>query len=269
MALFQGDTTAWEDIQIKLGNFAERAPKGPTLEETGREVMEKADMISKQEFVDKILSNRPQDDEDDDLATLRRARLDQLKKQDAQTAVRRITKESYMDEVTEGSKHAVIVVMMDRGGGSSFLESEMRKFAKEWITETAPSQNLESVNARFYVGDIDELIGVNFPAESLPFAVIYGGGVCKTQLANATVTGLRNPLKAIAKDARSAEESKGNRRSNDEDEITRDIRKELAVRRAFENDSSDSEEESDEEKDRQRSKGYADMDFERNVLRYR
>jgi hypothetical protein len=76
-------------------------------------------------------------------------------------------------------------------------------------------------------------------------------------------------LIAIAKDAPSAEEFKGSRRSNDEDEITRDIRKELAVRRAFENDSSDSEEESDDEKDRQRSKGYADMDFERNVLRYR
>jgi hypothetical protein len=58
---------------------------------------------------------------------------------------------------------------------------------------------------------------------------------------------------------------------SDEDEMTRDIRRELAVRRmANESESDDSDADiSDDEKNRQRSKGYSDMAFERNVLRYR
>ncbi len=266
MALFEGETTAWEDIQIKLGNYAEREPRGPTLEECSRDVMEKAEGIAKQDFVNRILDKGEQE-LDDDLSLLRKARLEQLKRIDAQSVVRRITKESYMDEVTEGSKLAIIVVMMDRGGGSSFLESECKKFAREWISEIAPSKSCDDTTVRFYVGDIDELIGVSFPATSLPFAVIYSEGTCKSQLPNATINGIRNSLVPICKEARIR---KSTTHAEEEDGLTKDIRRELQVRRAFDDCSSDdSDDVSDDERSRQRSKGYADMEFERNVLRFR
>ena len=262
MALFEGQTTAWEDIQIKLGNFAEREPKGPSMEEISQETLARAEGISKQDFVDSLLTSRAIEAEDDDLAALRRARIEQMKRQDTLSTVRRITKESYMDEVTEGSKSAVIVVMMERKGGSSFLETECRKMAREWITETSQSKNLESVPVRFYVGDVDDLVGVNFPSTSLPFAVIYSQGACQSQMSNATTDGIRAALIRIGKSIQSKPDEK-----SCEDDYSRDIRQELGLRRrSF---SSDSEEESDDEKNYQRGKGYSDLSFERNVLRFK
>jgi hypothetical protein len=263
MALFEGQTTAWEDIQIKLGNFAEREPKGPSMEEISQETLARAEGICKQDFVDSLLSSRSIEPEDEDLAALRRARIEQMKRQDTLSTVRRITKESYMDEVTEGSKSAVIVVMMERKGGSSFLESECRKMAREWITETSQSKNLESVPARFYVGDVDDLVGVNFPSTSLPFAVIYSQGACQSQMSNATTDGIRSALIRVGKSI----QSKPEKSCEDQYDCSRDIRRELGLRRrAF---SSDSEEESDHEKNYQRGKGYSDLSFERNVLRFK
>lgn len=178
MALFAGESTAWEDMQVKMGNFAPRDPKSPSNEERFKETMQRADCIVKQDFVDSLLTQAAEESttEDFDLVALRQARLEQLMKQDSQATVRRITKESYIDEVTVGSKRAIIVVMMDRGGGSSFLESSCRKFAKEWTTDIAPTKGFDSIPVRFYVGDVDDLIGTGFPAESLPFAVVYSEG---------------------------------------------------------------------------------------------
>jgi hypothetical protein len=262
MALFQGDTTTWEDIQIKMGNFKEREPKGPSLEEISKETMARAEGIARQEFVDNILSQASAIDEDMDLTALRQARIHQMKRQDSLSTVRRITKETYTDEVTEGSKSAIIVVMMDRKGGSSFLESECRKFAKEWISEISQSKNLDTVPVRFYVGDVDELIGPNFPATSLPFAVVYSQGACQSQMSNATTEGIRNTLVRIGKSLK----HKSHEPIEDDDEVTRDIRNELRVRRHTDRSDSD---ESDDEKYRQRSKGYSDLGFERNVLRFK
>jgi hypothetical protein len=269
MALFNGDTTAWEDVQIKMGNFKERDPKGPSMEATSLHTLEETERVAKQDFVNNLFDI--EDNEDSELAALRSARLDQMKRQDTLSTVRRITKETYQDEVTEGSKTALVAVMMDRGGGSSFLESECRKLAKEWITEIAPSKSLESIPVRFYVGDVDELIGPQFPATSLPFAVIYSEGACQTQMANATVPGIRTGLIRFARAAIETKRTKKTVTDQDEDPMTRDIRRELAVRRmANESESEESEADiSDDEQNRQRSKGYSDTSFERNVLRYR
>ena len=261
MALFKGETTGWEDIQIKLGNFQERDPKGPSMEEISRETISQAERIVKQDFVNNLLSTNISEDDDDELTALRRTRLEQLKRQDAQSIVRRITKESYLDEVTEGSKSAVIVVMMDRGGGSSFLETECRKLAKEWVLR-------EQQSARFYVGDIDELIGNNFPTASLPFAVIYSEGACTAQLPNATIQGVGNSLVSILKSLAQRSRETTSRSGEEEDSFTRDIRKELETRRIFNNESDNSSEESDDDRKYQSSKGYTDLGFERNVLRY-
>jgi hypothetical protein len=270
MALFEGDTTAWEDIQIKMGNFAPRDPKPPSREERYKETMDRAERITRQDFVDTLLEANAVSQEDPDLVALRQARIEQLKKQDMQSSVRRITKESYLDEVTEGSKSSVIVVMMDRGGGSSFLESECRKLAKEWITEIAPSKGLDSVSqVRFYVGDVDELIGNSFPADSLPFAVVYAQGTCQTQMPKATIVGVKNSLVRIVKSVvPKVQEPSSEVEDNAAD---RDIRRELAVRRSGRRSSSSSEESdvSDAEDQGQRSKGYSSTYFERNVLRYR
>lgn len=265
MALFQGETTAWEDVQIKLGNYAERPPKSPSMEERSCEILLAADKITSQDFVDKLFEKKaPQDDIDNDLMALRQARLEQLKRQDTQSIVHRITKESYTDEVTEGSKHAVIVVLMDRGGGSSFLESDCRKLATEWVTEIAPSKGLENCNVRFYVGDVDELISNEFPSTSLPFAVIYSKGTAQTQMPKATISGIRHNLLSVTKEA-----SKAKPRAED-DCADRDIRREIAIRRVAANsDSDESDDLSDDERTRQRSKGYSSTHFERNVLRFK
>ena len=266
MALFQGETTAWEDIQVNLGNYAERPPGSPSLEQRSEEAMARAERIAKQEFVDKIFeSNHAMGEADSELAALRQARIDQLKRQDTQSVVRRITKETYTDEITEGSKHAVIVVVMDRGGGSSFLESDCRKLASEWVSEIAPSKGLENIHVRFYVGDVDELISNEFPATSLPFAVVYSNGSAQTQMPKSTIPGIRQNLISITKQLVA---SKASEPVEQEDEFDREIRRELAVRRASKK--SDSEqEESDDERNRLRSKGYSNTHFERNVLRFK
>ena len=266
MALFAGQTTTWEDVQIKMGNFAERDPEGPSMEEQYCETMDRAEGIVKQDFVDDLLRNN-HCSEDSDLLALRQARIEQLKRLDSQATVRRITKESYMDEVTEGSKLAVSVVMMDRGGGSSFLEFECRALAKEWATDIAPSKGLESTNVRFYVGDVDDLVGTQFPPESLPFAVIYAEGSCQSQMPRASTAGIRNGLLRIVRAAKEAKATPEVR--EDESDGEKEIRRELAVRRATRNHSSDEDDESDDETARQRSKGYSSTYFERNVLRYR
>ena len=264
MALFKGETTTWEDIQIRLGNFAERDAPPPTADEDFKEVMQRADGIAKQDFVDTLLGNTSQSPHDDGMAELRRLRLAQLVKQSEQVSVRRITKEAYLDEVTEGSKSAVIVVMMDRKGGDSFMESDCRKTASEWVTEVAPRKGLQSVTTRFYVGDIDDLIGPNFPDSFLPFAVVYSSGKCQHQLQKATGRGIINAITALAKDLTRKNDAQ---QPDPEDDMESRIRREIASRRY--SNSSCSEDESDSERNYQRSKGYANLDFERNVLRFR
>lgn len=268
MALFAGESTAWEDMQVKMGNFAPRDPKSPSNEERFKETMQRADCIVKQDFVDSLLTQAAEESttEDFDLVALRQARLEQLMKQDSQATVRRITKESYIDEVTVGSKRAIIVVMMDRGGGSSFLESSCRKFAKEWTTDIAPTKGFDSIPVRFYVGDVDDLIGTGFPAESLPFAVVYSEGVCQSQLPRATTDGIRNELLKIARAARTSTARCTEPREDDEDPVDRDIRQEIVLRIAAEKEGSSGDESDD---DYQRSKGYSSTLFEKNVLRFR
>ena len=264
MALFQGETTTWEDVQIRLGNFAERDAPSPSAEAKFRETMQRADGVAKQDFVNSLLGGSEANPQDDEMATIRRSRLAQLLNESQQTIVRRITKEAYSDEVTEGSKSAVIVVMMDRKGGDSFMESECRKTANEWVTEVAPRKGLQSTKTRFYVGDIDDLIGPNFPDNSLPFAVVYANGKCQSQLQKATGKGIITAITAIAKDFIRKDEG---HQYDPEDDMESRIRREIAARRRT--DSSGSEDESDSETQYQRSKGYASLDFERNVLRFR
>lgn len=264
MALFKGETTTWEDIQIRLGNFAERDAPAPSAEEDFREIMQRSDGIVKQDFVDSLLEGNERDPQDEEMAAIRRSRLEQLVKQNQQVSVRRITKEAYLDEVTEGSKSAVIVVMMDRKGGDSFMESECRKTANEWVTGVAPRKGLHDIHTRFYVGDIDDLIGPNFPDNFLPFAVVYSNGKCQSQLQKATGKGIIAAITAIAKDLTRVDEKT---QFDPEDDIESRIRREIATRRY--SDSSCSEDESDSERNHQRSKGYASLDFEGNVLRFR
>lgn len=263
MALFSGETTAWEDIQVKMGNFAPRDPKGPSNDEIFVSTMDEAEKIAKQDFVDSILREEAMAvPEDLDLAAIRRLRLEQLMKQESQVAVRRITRESYLDEVTEGSKSAAVVVMMDRKGGDSFLETECKKLAKEWVEETAPSRGLESQAVRFYVGDVDDLIGVNFPSDQLPFAVVYAHGQCQAQLPRATTNGIRTTLLVAMR-----RETKPVTAQKD----SSDLRKEIALRtqlRRRNSDSSDSADVSDDEAKHQRDKGYSSAYFAKNVLRH-
>jgi hypothetical protein len=267
MALFKGDTTAWEDIQIKLGNFAAREAPSPSNEDKFKETMARAEGITKQDFVDSLFKEEPS--VDIDLMALRQARLDQLKRQDQQTCVRRITKESYLDEVTEGSKTAIVMVLMDRGGGDSFMEAECRKIALEWISELAPSKGF-SIATRFYVGDIDDLIGPNFPQTSLPFAVVYADGKCQSQMQRATMNGILNAITLTARELTRI--SKTSTIDQGTGGMDADIRKELAARRNFARGSDDSDSSdadiSDDERSYQRSKGYSSINFERNVLRY-
>jgi len=272
MALFTGETTAWEDIQIKLGNFAAREAPSPSNEERYKETMARAEGITKQDFVDSLFESEGAATTDSsvdlDLLALRQARLEQLKRQDQQTCVRRITKETYMDEVTEGSKTAIVMVLMDRGGGDSFLESECRKVANEWITEIAPAKGFSGTSTRFYVGDIDDLIGPNFPQTSLPFAVVYANGKCQSQMQRATMPGIVSAITAVSKDL--IRRSSNRDKTEGMDDVDADIRKELATRRHFAPGDSDSSEAdiSDNERSYQQSKGYSSVNFERNVLRY-
>jgi len=264
MALFKGETTTWEDVQVRLGNFAERDAPSPSMEDRYVDSMNRAEGIAKQDFVDSLFDDTSRNHEDDDIAAIRRARLAQIVKQNSQICVRRITKESYLDEVTEGSKTAVIVVMMDRKGGDSFMETECRKVASEWITELAPRKGLDSITTRFYVGDIDDLIGPNFPDNFLPFAVVYADGKCQSQLQRATGKGIIDVITSVTKELCCIEDTP---QFSPDDDIESRIRREIAARRYT--NSSDSEDESDSERHHQRSKGYASLDFERNVLRFK
>jgi hypothetical protein len=272
MSLFAGETTGWEDIQIKMGNFAPRDPKGPSNDEVYAEAIDRADGIVKQDFVNTILKGeqtKNDADFDSDLAFLRRQRIEQLMNQESQTVVRRITRETYMDEVTEGSKTAAVVVMMDRHGGTSFMESECKKFAQEWVKEIAPAKGCENARVRFYVGDVDDLISNDFPSESLPFAVVYAAGTCQAQLARATTDGIKT---ALLISVRIMADEKTRKEGDDEgDAVTRDIRKEIALRKQIrkgdESASDSSDDVSDDESKYQRSKGYSSTYFAKNILR--
>lgn len=264
MALFKGETTSWQDIQIRLGNYAERDPASPSQEERSQISMDKAENIAKQDFVDNLFSDIGTSSADDEMAAIRRERIRQMMNQSSQSTVRRICKDTYQDEVTEGSKSAMIVVMMDRKGGDSFMESACQRTAKEWVSEIAPAKGFDGMPTRFYVGDIDDLIGSNFPASFLPFAVVYSRGKCQFQLQRATGESILNALKTTAKSLKHLDSEgvdEGDRRIDD------DIRREINLRKYANN--SGSEDESDDERTRQSGKGYASLDFERNVLRYR
>ena len=247
MALFKGETTKWEDVQIKMGNFAEREADSPSNEERFRSTMAQADLMVKQDFVNTLLQASV--DEDTDLIALRRNRLRQLERQGEMSTVHRITRENYIDQVTEGSQTSIVVVLMDRGGGTSFMEKDLSNLAHEWINEISPSKGVENMKIRFGVGDIDDLIGHEFPKDALPFAVVYAYGECQAQLQKATIPGIRSAILDAALHTTLPE--------NTQDPFTSEFRRAIEQRKTN----------SDDEDDYQKSKGYMSTEFARNVLR--
>lgn len=106
MALCPGDTTQWEDIHRRLGNFAPKPKEKPQrlLDKALQEAAEKVDPLEHCTLQE--LTKLEDDVEEDTLASYRRKRLEELRA--AQKAARfgealQVTRTNFVAEVTEGS----------------------------------------------------------------------------------------------------------------------------------------------------------------------
>lgn len=133
--MFKGETTEWDDIQVRFGNYSAPAPKSPSLEAQYKETMELSELVAAKDRValvcDSVLSNnnanesnhrddgKESDIEDEDaLERIRARRLDQLRRKTEEQLqqrdhnyVSRVTRETYTELVTNRSKNGKYVLL--------------------------------------------------------------------------------------------------------------------------------------------------------------
>lgn len=175
MALCPGDTTQWDDIQRKLGNFAPKEREIPQrdIEKAVVEAIEKIDPFELCNL--KELDQLEDDVEEDTLASYRRQRLAELKA--AQKAskfgeVLQVARCDFVAQVTEGSANGQWVLVFLYVDSSTACQ----QFSRPWVEA---ARRFPAV--KFMRGVATEVIA-DFPDSSTPAVLVYRDGDCKKQL---------------------------------------------------------------------------------------
>ena len=187
----EGETTVWEDAQAKLGNVTpkpkkQEAPKWEPANQT----------------LDGGGDDAGEEDEDDDafLQQYREARMQEMK--DAATPFEGpIAADAYTTKVTEASRdgRAVVLCMVRR---SSSDDSEYAEDAD--VLDGLRRLAGQHRGTSFVWGDVDQLVGPEFPKAHLPCVLVYRETDVAATLAGRSALGLPHIERANAADAADA-----------------------------------------------------------------
>lgn len=161
-----GDTTQWEDIHVKLGNFAPRPKKvtNDQIEKVAVEFLESYDPLEKRTLGE--LKQMEDDVEEDTLESYRKKRLAELKAKQRSAkfgTLLRVDKQNFVREVTDASADGqwVAVLLIVEAQGSS------QRMVKPWeeMARRHPA-------VKFMVG-IAANVMPNYPDASTPLVLLY------------------------------------------------------------------------------------------------
>mmetsp|Transcript_297 Transcript_297/g.718 ORF Transcript_297/g.718 Transcript_297/m.718 type:complete len:256 (+) Transcript_297:117-884(+) len=175
MAMCPGDTTEWDDIQRKFGNFAPKEREIPqrVLEQAVIDAVEQLDPLSHCGVKD--LDELEDDVAEDTLARYRRQRLAELKA--SQRAARfgqvlQVTRTTFVQEVTEASANkqwVLVLLYVDAIFECQQLQGPWAEAAKRFPA------------VKFMRGVADEIVP-DFPDSSTPAVLVYRDTDCQEQL---------------------------------------------------------------------------------------
>lgn len=175
MALCPGDSTEWEDIQRRLGNFAPK-PKEIAQRDVDAALVEAAEQIQPLQHCGLDALDRLEDDADEDvLMRYRRQRLAELKaaKQAAKFGVvLQLTRTDFVAQVTEGSGEGQWVLVLLYVDSSSACHSMFGPWSE--VAHRFPA-------VKFMRGVAAEVIP-DFPDTSTPAVLVYKDRNCQKQL---------------------------------------------------------------------------------------
>eukprot|EP00933_Yihiella_yeosuensis_P063493 TRINITY_DN66655_c0_g1_i1.p1 TRINITY_DN66655_c0_g1~~TRINITY_DN66655_c0_g1_i1.p1 ORF type:complete len:259 (-),score=51.00 TRINITY_DN66655_c0_g1_i1:154-930(-) len=172
---FPGETTEWEDIQVKFGNFAPRPKETPQCV-TDRAVVEAVEQWDPLEHAPLKELDELEDDVDEDvLARYRRKRMEELR--EAQKAarfgdVRQVGRTTFVKEVTEGSANGQWVVVLLYVDANPQCHPIMRPWDE--AASRFPA-------VKFMRGVAAEVIP-DYPDYSTPAVLLYKDTECQKQL---------------------------------------------------------------------------------------
>mmetsp|Transcript_155594 Transcript_155594/g.290375 ORF Transcript_155594/g.290375 Transcript_155594/m.290375 type:complete len:260 (-) Transcript_155594:8-787(-) len=175
MAMCPGDTTQWEDIHRRLGNFAAK-PKEVTTDEVEKFVFDMAEQYDP--LADRSLKelDKLEDDvEEDTLAKLRRQRLAELKQKQRAAKfgeVRQVRHNDFVAEVTEASADGQWVLVLLFVESSSACHHLMKLWSD--AARLFPA-------VKFLRGVASEVVP-KFPDSSTPTVLIYRNRDCFKQI---------------------------------------------------------------------------------------
>eukprot|EP00761_Pharyngomonas_kirbyi_P009901 gb/GECH01009919.1/.p1 GENE.gb/GECH01009919.1/~~gb/GECH01009919.1/.p1 ORF type:complete len:237 (+),score=76.35 gb/GECH01009919.1/:1-711(+) len=172
MAGKPGQTTEWDDIQRRLGNYPELEVTEEDIQNMVDDAVQNYDPLERKtlEQLDEM-----EDDEDDEvLQKYREQRIKEMKERQAKERygeVRHISSHEYISEVSEAPNDIWIVLHLYMPGNQScdIMQAAM---------EDAAARNKQ---IKFLKGKADEIIR-NFPERNCPCLLIYNGGQVKKQL---------------------------------------------------------------------------------------
>jgi len=175
MALCPGDTTQWDDIQRKMGNFAPREREVPQreLEKAVVESMEKVDVLGHCTL--KELDTLEDDVEEDVLARYRRQRLAEMKAASRAAKfgdVRQVTRCDFVAEVTEasaGGQWVLVLLYVEAGSACHHVSGPWAEAARRFPA------------VKFMQGVASEVIP-DFPDDSTPAVLVYRDTECQKQI---------------------------------------------------------------------------------------
>ncbi len=184
MSLLPGGTTEWEDIQVRLGNFAPREAE-PTRDEVEEQLLDAAtqvDVLAKSSLrtLDRLIEHDGGDDDElRELERIRNARLEELVRKKSEICFGRVfggvNKQNFVDQVTKASEKSPVLCHMF--AHRSVLCGEVTKVF-EFLANRHKS-------IKFVSGVASEIVGAEFPESNLPFVVFYHHGACVQQIPRA------------------------------------------------------------------------------------
>jgi thioredoxin-like negative regulator of GroEL len=196
MALIPGTTTAWEDIQVKLGNFAPREKKlsNDEIEQRFLDTVEANMLAFKEE------TKQEGSDNESDLEDIRMRRIQQLKQKKFLLQSLRIEESvnfsNFKEKVNEKSKEKILLL-------SIFSEkSSSSKQLNSWLDKTFT----KCPDVLFARGEASAIFQADFPVSDLPLICVYHKGECLSQHKRCSIPSLQKILLEISKEYKTHQE---------------------------------------------------------------